>query len=207
MIETHEQYIQAKEQFHALNTFGPLTTEIESEMEGLAEDILTYERDVLGIRDAFQINSLSALEWYIGKIADRESLKKRIQAQADAMIADVDREIAGLTWRFGDQAEVFLRAQLTGKKKSLKTLRGTIGLRKTPARVSVQDPVALLAELPDDLREQVAVTKPDTTILNRLIKVIDGKAYRADTGEEVAASGLVVKPESEKLYVKSGGDE
>lgn len=154
----------------------------------------------------FQVDTMERLEWYVAKVAEKESLKKRIQAQADAMIADVEREIAGLQWRFGDQAEAFLRTQLTGKKKSLKTLRGTIGLRKTPGRVSVGDAEALLASLPDTKNEFV-VEKVDSTALNRFFKVVGNKAYRIDTGEEVAVPGLVIKPEGETLYVKSAGDE
>lgn len=204
MIETHAQYVAMQQQFNAI-VDAPETDTSAGALAELSAALTAYEHDVLGVREAFQVDDEDKLSWYTGKIADLESKKKRIQAQADAMIADCQREIDGLEWRFGEQAQRVLRGLLKGKRKSVKFLTGTIGLRKTAGRVSFEG--ESYATLPAELHDKVVVEKVDSAALNRLIKVVDGRAYRVDTGEEVEADGLVVKPESEKLYVKAGGDE
>lgn len=205
-IETHEQYLAAKNRFYVLDHTAGLSDDGYAEMHDLATSILDYERDVLGIVPEFRVRDSESLEWYIGKIADLESKKKRIQAQADAMIKDIDRNLAGLEFRFGDQAERVLRDQLTGKRKSLKTLHGTIGLRKTPGRVGFGGPLERLAEqLGDEFAH--TVTKVDSAALNKAIKVVGGTAYFVDGGEEVQIEGLEIKPEGEKLYIKAGSEE
>lgn len=209
-IETHEQYVQAVEQLRARR--AALRSEhpereyvVDQEGYDLGEAIAAYERDVLGIKEAFCINSESRLEWYIAKLTEGQSKKARIMAQAAAMCKDIDRELEGLRYRFADQAEAHLRTQLTGRRKSLKTLHGTIGLRKTPGRVSFEGD--MMTDLPDELYDRVVVTGVDSAALNRLIKVQGDSAYLAETGERVDFGGLKVKAESETLYVKAGAEE
>lgn len=203
-IETHEQYVAMQEQFAAIASNPETATSVDALAE-ISAALTAYEREVLGCQPTFQVDNEDTLSWYVGKIADLESKKKRIQAQADAMIADCQREIDGLQWRFGDQVEGVLRSLLTGRKKSVKFLTGTIGLRKTAGRVSFEG--ESYAALPAELHDKVVVEKVDSTALNRMVKVVDGKAYLTETGEELSVPGLIIKPESEKLYVKVGQEE
>jgi len=204
MIETHEQYLKAKADFHLHNgdPFGD-----EDVVGDLARAILAYEQDVLGIKPTFRIDSEDALRWYVGKITDAESKKARIMAQAAAMCRDVERQAEGLRFRFEGEAMTFARTLLDGKRNSVKFLEGTVQFRKTAARVSVEDAETLLQELPDDLRAEVREEKVNAAVLNRLVKVIEGRAYRVDTGEEVAVNGMKVTPEGETFSVKAGKED
>lgn len=152
---------------------------------------------------AFRIDTAERLAWYTGKLVEAEAKKKRIQAQADAMIADVDRDVRGLQWRYGEQAESMLRELLTqGRKgaKSVKFLTGTITLKKTPGRVKFDGD---LTNIPFELYEHVVSKKVDATALNKLIKVVGNTAYDTSTGQELSFEGLSVTPEGEKIAVKA----
>ncbi|TDE87393.1 host-nuclease inhibitor Gam family protein [Deinococcus sp. S9] len=201
-IETHEQYLAAKQRFHELDQQADASPE---ELSDLASAILAYEEEVIGVKPAFEVRDLDTLSWYVEKQSDLASKIKRIEAQAAAMIRDVQREIDGLEYRFGHQAERVLRENLTGKKKSLKFLQGTIGLRKTPGRVKFEGDIRDLP-LAVAMRD-VVITKVDQTKLNREIKVVGDKAYLLETGEEIGFPGLTVTPEGEKVFVKAGQED
>lgn len=196
-IETYEQYEQAAQRINRLYSDGLSGT---PEAQELAGALTTYEREVLGIehRDGWTFS----LEWYVGKVADAEAKKARIQAQADAMIADEDRFIRSLQWRYGALAERALRESLKGRARSVKFLTGTISLRAVPARVSVTDQETLVQSLPTDLYLEVVETKVSSALLNKAVKVTGDHAYRADTGEQLSLEGLSVTPASEKVTVK-----
>lgn len=206
MIESYEEYTNAQARLSELGASAFTLPEDEAEMHTLAEEIQAYEQAV-GFRPAFEVCDEDSLAWYVGKIADAESRKKRIEAQAKAMIADEDRRIEGLQWRYGTQAEAVMRELLTqGRKgaKSVKLLTGTIGVKKTPGRVKFDGDVQAI---PHGLFEHVVVQKVDAAELNRRIKVVGDTAYSVATGEELAVAGLSVTPESEKVYVKAGKEE
>lgn len=201
MIETHEQYLDAKKSFVELDQ-DPFAS--EDAVGDLARAILAYEEQVLGVKPMFRIDSEEALRWYVEKLTDAESKKARIMSQAAAICRDIDRQAEGLRYRFEHEAMSFARTLLSGNRKSVKFLEGTVQFRKTPARVSVEDAQTLLEELPEDLRAAVSEEKVNATALNRLLKVEGGKAYRTDTGEEVAVNGMRVTPEGEAFSVKAG---
>lgn len=203
-IQNHDEYLAAARRLNEI--WGAGLTNAES--DELIDRLKEYETEVLHMDtpEAFAIDTEERLEWFVGKVADLESKRKRVLSQAAAMVKDIDNQLAGIKFRYGQQAEDTLRSLLNGRSKSRKFLTGTVGVRKTPARVSVQDHATLYAELPEDLRDEVSVHKIDPTILNRMVKVVDGHAYRTDTGEDVTVNGLKVVDPGEAFYVKTGDE-
>lgn len=199
MIDTHEQYLAAKQSFYELNRDPFADT---ADMDAVCEQIMTYEREVLGLKPAFQVDSEDTLRWYIGRVTDAQSKQARIQAQADAMKADLQREIDGLEFRFGEQAARVARTLLDGKKKSVKFLEGTAQFRKVPGRVSADGDISSF--LSEELRSRLYVSRLDSAELNRVFKVVGEAVYDAESGEQVTIPGLNVKPEGETFSIKAG---
>lgn len=208
LITTHEQYVYLKsylEQLLSDPNHNPNDAQMTAQMT--AQRLEEYEREVLGIKPEFRVDDEETLEWYVGKLADLESKKKRIQAQADAMIADCQREIDGLQWRFGDQADKVLRSLLSGRRKSVKFLTGTIGLRSTPAKVKDGGlDLTALSFFHPDIYKAVVSEKVDYNALNRMVKVVDGQPVDAESGEVLEVAGLQIVPAVEKMYVKAGAE-
>ncbi|GBF04716.1 hypothetical protein DAERI_020313 [Deinococcus aerius] len=183
-----------------------------AEFHALYEDIMGYEQEAgmsTAPEPAFQIDTVERLEWFVGKKADIQSKIARVKAQAAAMIRELEREEAGLDWRFGTQAERVLRAQLSGRKKSVKFLVGTAGIRKAPGRVQVTDEAtlerAILTQAP--YLDSVIVTRIDTRTLNQLLKVEGDVAHLTEDGTRVELPGLSVTPVQEKFYVRAGQED
>lgn len=180
--------------------------------DALHGTVTTHEQQ-LGLSaptpDTFQITTAKHLEWYVGKKADIASRISCIKAQAAAMIKDLEREEERLDWRYAQQAEGVLRGELTGRRKSLKLLTGTVGLRKASGRLSVTDDAALQAAIPKlapHLQDAIT-TRVDPRRLGQLLKVVGDETYAAGDGEhQPALPGLHVTPEREVFYVKAPGD-
>lgn len=189
MIQTHEEYVALK----GNQTPDPATLEAIAEYEAGLPDLAAVPGD-----------PGSFLEWYTGRKADYASQKVRLKAQYEAMLRDIERQEEGLDYHFADRAERELRAQLTGRSRSVKFLTGTIGLRKKPGSVNGAD---VPLELWPEEAQSAIVTKVDGTLLKKVVKVVGEKAYLAETGEPLELPGLRVTPESEAMYIKTGKEE
>ena len=178
-----------------------------AEFEGLYAAITVYEvaEGLSAPQQQFQIDTLERLQWFVGKKADLQSRKVRLKAQYDAMLRDIERNEEHLDWRYAAQAEQVLRSNL-GKGRSLKLLTGTVGLRKSAARVGTTDDAALLQALEAAGGELATVIEPkiNLTALNRLIKVEGDVAYLVSEGTVAELPGLSIKPASEIFFVKAG---
>ncbi|WP_043805007.1 host-nuclease inhibitor Gam family protein [Deinococcus gobiensis] len=178
-----------------------------AEFEGLYAAITVYEvaEGLSAPQDQFQIDTLERLQWFVGKKADLQSRKVRLKAQYDAMLRDIERNEEHLDWRYAAQAEQVLRANLS-KGKSLKLLTGTVGLRKTAARVGTTDDAALLRALEAAGGDLATVIEPkiNLTALNRLIKIEGDTVYLVSEGTIAELPGLSIKPATETFFVKAG---
>lgn len=103
-------------------------------------------------------------QWVIGKLCAKDEEMARIRQQAEAMIADVQRDKDGLLYRFGEVLKDWTRRRLALMRKgarSVKTLTGTAAFRTVPGRIVQVDPEKALAwakaERPDLIREVVNV--------------------------------------------------
>jgi len=101
----------------------------------------------------FHVDSLEAAEWVLERVAGREgnilALKARKQAVVanfDAMIADEERKLAGLHWRFDGELFAWAGSVIEGQKvRSLKTAFGVIGFRATKGTHKILDQIAAVA--------------------------------------------------------------
>jgi phage host-nuclease inhibitor protein Gam len=161
------------------------------------------------VKAKFQIDSEDKLAWYVDKLATIQEKQARITAQAEAMVADLEREADGLRFQFEGQARAMtekLMKAAGNKVKHIKLLTGTIGFRRSPDRIAVRDEAAVLL-----WAEQHAPMLIARKVDSKRLAVRDGVVIVKETGEVVEANGLEVALGEEKIYVKSakasGSDE
>ncbi len=146
----------------------------------------------------FSIDSTDRANWLLRKLANLDTEKTRVKAQAEAILRQLDTDREGLLYLYGSQLEAFTRQELakTGnRRKSLTLLQGTCGFRTVPARMSVTDAAAALDYAKANLPEAV-----------KTLETLDPAAYRKraeETGELLP--GLVALPSQEAFSVKFSG--
>lgn len=110
-------------------------------------------------------------EWYLDRHAKGKELKERIKAQAAAMIAQVDAELAAIDWRWGAEFRKQVDADLAatkGKRKSVKYLTGTAGYRQTPGKLVFKDAEALVQWASENLPEAIKLTARKTPVAEHI---------------------------------------
>jgi hypothetical protein len=157
----------------------------------------------------FAITDLKTLEWYVDKQTSIEERQERIQSQAKAMIADLEREAESLRFQFEHQAHAVLEAHLNTSKsrvKHVKFLTGSIGKRSAPARLTVTHNLRACAWANEHAPELLD-TRIDTRRLAARFKVKEDEAGNfelvdAGTGEGfVLPEGLEIKPGEIRYYI------
>jgi phage host-nuclease inhibitor protein Gam len=149
----------------------------------------------------FHIDNEEKLTWYINTLLSIGEQQARIQAQAQAMVADLEREAESLRQRFGAEAEHYTKQVLEGRggrAKHLKLLTGTVGFRRSPDRIVVRHEQQLL-EWAEHHAPSLIARKLDT----KRLAVRDGRVLVKETGEVVESSGIEVVAGEDKFYVKS----
>jgi len=70
-------------------------------------------------------------------IARRASEIAKIDDNADRMIREIDRHDAAIEWKYGQMIAQLVAAKIKGmKQRSVKTLFGVVGYRKSPAKTT-----------------------------------------------------------------------
>jgi len=156
-------------------------------------------------RPAFAVTDEGSLSWYVNHLMRLEDEKARIQAQAAAMVADLEREAERLCHLYEDQARAVVRGLLAGRRqgaRSVKLLTGTVGFRTVPARLEVRDRVNALdwveAVAPECLEQRI-----DQVALGHRYKVHGAEVVDTSTGEVVAPLGFVPRPAEERFYIRA----
>jgi hypothetical protein len=160
----------------------------------------------------FTIIDESGLAWYARKIAAIDSEANRIQAQAKAMLADLEREREALQFQFGQQAENVTRRLLEergGRAKHIKTLYGNLGYRTKPARLEISNHAALLEWTSANAPELVETRVTATKLLERFKVSSAGDVVfdLSSDAEPVALPGVVLHGTQEAFYIKTGSSE
>jgi phage host-nuclease inhibitor protein Gam len=128
--------------------------------------------------DGFHIDSDGAANWYLRRLANLEAEKQRVQAQAAAIIKQLESDAERLRYLYDAELEEYVRQKLStsgSRRKSVHFLQGTAGWRTVPATVKVTDPLAALDYASRCLPEAV-----------RTQQVLDTARYRQvveETGE------------------------
>src|SRR5947209_5050438 len=103
-------------------------------------DMIEPEVETTEQAEAFTIDSDRAAEWLLRKLANLESEKARVQAQAAAIVKALDSDAERLNYLYGAQLEHYCRAKMEqGRGKSVRFLQGTCAFRTVPAGVRVAD--------------------------------------------------------------------
>ena len=155
----------------------------------------------------FCIDDMEKVEWLLRKLGNIEAEKKRVQAQAAAMVQQLDTDAGNLTRLFGDQLQAFVREELArrgGRRKSLTTLQGTCAFRLVPGGIRLTDPAAAFQHV----KEQTGGYSELITLVEKL----NLDQYRAlaeqalnETGELLP--GMEDVPDREAFSVKFGPKE
>ncbi len=181
-----------------------LETRIELTDEGRAAVLQTQTEPTETPREeTFCINTTDRANWLLRKIANLDSEKARIKAQAEAILHQLDTDREGLLYLYGSQLEAFTRQELarTGnRRKSLTLLQGTCSFRTVPARLSVTDAAAALLYSRENLPEAI-----------RTVETLNRSAYvhRAEeTGELLPGLESIAAKEafSLRFFGKDGTD-
>lgn len=139
-------------------------------------------------------------EWVISCFVAVQNHQRTVRAAAEAMLRFDDAELARLLDEHGGRLRDWLQSKLHGNRRSVRTLQGVTGLRKTPGRVIVTDEAAALAWAEQELPEAV-------------VRKLDRKRFHVKGGELVTARGevlavvppgLEVKESEDKFYVSPG---
>jgi len=146
--------------------------------------------------EEFTIDSADRVEWYLRKLANIAAERERVKAQAAAILARLDTDEEGLKFRFENQVIAWTRNQVEGsRRKSVQTLQGTVGFRKVPSRVVIDDTGKALSFAADS---GFAVQ----TTLNTAEYRKEAQKRLQETGEVLP--GCAVAPEYESFSISFG---
>ena len=176
-----------------------LDTCIELTEEGRAA-VLETQTETTETAETFCINSETRANWLLRKIANLDTEKARVKAQAEAILHGLDTDREGLLYLYGSQLEAFTRQELErqgGRRKSLTLLQGTCSFRSVPARMSVNDPAAALLHAKANLPEAI-----------KTVETLDRAAYvhRAETTGELLP-GIESVPSREAFSLRFFGKD
>ena len=134
----------------------------------------------------FEVKDLDTANWAVGKMLAAESNIQRIRALADEYKRRIDEWAEKATKDdhatiefFESEIRPFAEREISGgKKQSIKLMGATVGFRKTPARVEIEDEDALVGYCETFAPELVRVKKSvDKTEMRKRIEkgeVFDG---------------------------------
>lgn len=115
----------------------------------------------------FCIDSEERANWLLRKLANIESEKQRVQAQAAAICKQLEQDANGLRFLYSAQLEAFARQTLAAKgsrRRSLILLQGTCAFRAVPPSVKITDVSAALTYARQNAPEAIrTVESLDTT--------------------------------------------
>jgi hypothetical protein len=124
--------------------------------------------------EQFHIDSDGAANWYLRKLANIEAEQRRVQAQAAAIVKQLENDAERLRYLYDAELEEYVREKLraTGsRRKSVHFLQGTAGFRTVPASIRVADTPAALhyatEHLPDAVKTQTVL---DSARYRRLVE-------------------------------------
>ncbi|HEV7301640.1 MAG TPA: hypothetical protein VGN72_19920 [Tepidisphaeraceae bacterium] len=173
-----------------------------------------------GTEHEFVIDNEHAANWFVRRIRELRDYVDRVECWSTTEVARSRRREAYLFERYGGQLENWLRRRLVdegGRRRSINLPAGSVGLRATPAKLTVVDETALLQwvkqNMMDALQVQLGATGPDAkqllewhaavglevrmfeTVSKRLVN-----AHVGDTGE--IPDGAVLEPARDQLHIR-----
>ncbi len=148
------------------------------------------------ISSTFAVTDEASANWVVRKIIECRAYAQHCTEWCERECARAEHDEQFLLMRFGAQLREFLQTRLAdqgNRRRSVGLPAGTIGFRKEPSRLVIDDEDAVRAWAKAHHPELLVVTE-------RLSKsALDELVER--TGE-VPESGVHVQPEQDRFYVK-----
>jgi hypothetical protein len=168
------------------------------DMEQMRAELTDDEAQVaaaLAVPERFEVRDRDAAEWLVRKLIEAEAHIKQVRQQADRELRRTERERDFLLMRYGPQLERWTRLQVDqtqGRRKSVLLLSGTVGFRRIPAKLVVDDAMKAIAWARQHCLQAVVVTeKLNKTSLAEHVH---------ETGE--LPDGARIQSASERFYAK-----
>lgn len=163
------------------------------DMQEIEQELLAIPEELPEERPIFEITDEPTAEWVVSKLAMWKGEIARRKEAAAAYVADAQRNLDYLNWRFNHDLAIYTTNALkTEKKKSIKLASGTLGFRVQKPKIVVDDEGVVMRwaddNCPDAIKKVESILK---TPLNDHFKA---------TGE--LPDGCSLTEESQAFYVK-----
>jgi hypothetical protein len=148
------------------------------------------------IPKAFAIDSPESANWLVRKIVEARQYASRVKAWAEQEQRRAERDEKALMFLFGRQLEAWAAGEITaldGKRKSLALPSGTVGFRKTPSKLVIDDEDTVLRWARTNCPRAVVV-------MEKLSK--SALEYHAQETGEIPASGAHIEPVSDRFFIR-----
>ena len=158
----------------------------------------------LETRPEFHITDEASANWLLRKLANIEAEKKRVTANAAAIVAQLDSDADRLLHVYGSELQAWTRAELARKgnrRKSLPLLQGTCQFRTVPAGVRLADLPAALSYAKNAVPHAVHTSVTLDTVKYRSVAL----TALATNGEVLP--GMQRTEERESFSVKFGAKD
>lgn len=171
------------------------------------------------VSEHFSVRDEQTANWVVRRVNEARAYRRRVEEWAAGEIRRAQAEEQFFLGRFGGQLREWLQQQITTRhlrRKSLALPSGTIGLRRSPPRLAIQDEAKAVQwarqHLPYALRAEVKVTGPAAQDLrawcqeNCRSAQITESLLREELGEYVESCGEIpegveVQCGEERFYV------
>ena len=134
--------------------------------------------------DDDEARKVAYLEWYVCKMAEVADMQVRVKSQYKVLTNQLKNRMSALTHYMGGQARDITEsiiAKRGGKKRSVDTLYGRIGLRATSGSVKVTDEEAFLDWL--DSQPDTVSGRMDDCLQRKVVRTTSIRGFIEDTGE------------------------
>ena len=164
----------------------------------------TAELTIETIPETWVIDSEEKANWYLRRLGNLNAEKQRITYQHNAMLINLDRQIASLTGRHALDLEHYAARMLDGTKdQTLRLSQGSCIFRVVPQSIRLGDRVAATAWAQAHAADLVTVRTEDVLETNALRKLAQ---QRLDADGELIP-GMEVTPAHLSFRVAFGGGE
>ena len=149
-------------------------------------------------KPAFCVTDRASAEWVLAKLSENEAERVGLLRRRDAIIANIDRQVASvdsraqwLTNRFEPELKTFTLSQIADKKqKFYDTDYGRMQFRTTPGRTEIVDKEAAV--------EWAEINAPEAVKIDKRVLVTGLK------GIELPEDIFTIVPPSEKFSFDTG---
>lgn len=182
-------------------------------VDGVWYDAETGEALSLDAKPGFQVTDEASADWVLERIMNAETEKARLETKRRAVIENLDRQVAdaqrrvdGLHYRFDNELAHYAAGELEGKKtRTLNLAYGRLSFRTVKGGLRVKDQDEALEWARQECPEAVAV-KLSFSISAVPEPMKEGLAARlAGSGaDDLARRAFELRPDEDRFTVKTG---